>query len=285
MEGHIYLSASQRLSRQPPSGQCEHVRLARCSRESALNGGIILKSRVKRIGIICTFLLLVSICIYLLFLLITNRSIPVVVMALFAMLLMSFVPAAFFYLIFRPDGIEDWAKEQEKIDSYLRQAMQNPQADTEQEQGILGLMLSNIKELRLFYQISRKQARGAFFLSAVMCLIGALVLFLSIAALLFLDHYQGTLTIGAVGGTIIEFVAATALFIYRRTLAQLNHYYRSLHENERFLSILSLTSRLSSEKRDEVYIRIIDSQLSYINQENWMNMDSKVSSGQSEPSA
>ena len=50
-------------------------------------------------------------------------------MALFAMLLMSFVPAAFFYLIFRPDGIEDWAKEQEKIDSYLRQAMQNPQAD------------------------------------------------------------------------------------------------------------------------------------------------------------
>ena len=53
---------------------------------------------------------------------------------------------------------------------------------------------------------------------------------------------------------------------------QLNHYYRSLHENERFLSILHLTSLLSAEKRDDVYIKIIDSQLAYINQENWMDV-------------
>ena len=142
--------------------------------------------------------------------------------------------------------------------------------------GILELMLSNMKELRSFYQLSRRQARGAFFLAVTMCIIGALLLLLSISALLFLDSYKDTLTVGAIGGTIIEFVAATALFIYRRSLDQLNHYYRSLHENERFLSILNLTSRISQNKQDSVYTKIIESQLTYINEENWMHMNKKT---------
>ena len=113
-------------------------------------------------------------------------------------------------------------------------------------------MLSNTRELRHFYLISRKQARGSFALAIVMCIIGALILLLSIAALLFLENYRETLTIGAIGGVLTEFVAATALFIYRKTLDQFNHYYRSLHENERFLSILNLTARLCPSKQDEI---------------------------------
>ena len=40
------------------------------------------------------------------------------------------------------------------------------------------------------------------------------------------------------------------------------------NENERFLSILNLVVKLSPEKQDEMYIKIIESQLQYINEEN-----------------
>lgn len=213
-----------------------------------------------------------SLCVYFFILVATNRSIPVVVLALLCLLLIGILPASFLYLIFRPDTTQ-WDEEQTKLEDSIQQVLSDTAKDSLQEQGILNLMLSNTRELRHFYLISRKQARGSFALAIVMCIIGALILLLSIAALLFLENYRETLTIGAIGGVLTEFVAATALFIYRKTLDQFNHYYRSLHENERFLSILNLTARLCPSKQDEVYIRIIDSQLSYINQENWMNMD------------
>ena len=105
-----------------------------------------------------------------------------------------------------------------------------------------------------------------------MCLIGAILLVLAVSSYLLFPKNTYTLTIGALGGAIVEFIAGTALLIYKRTLQQLNHYYRSLHENERFLLIVNLATKLPEEKQTEVYMKIIDSQLSYINEENWMNM-------------
>ena len=89
---------------------------------------------------------------------------------------------------------------------------------------------------------------------------------------LILPQHTYTLTFGAIGGTVVEFIAGTSLLIYKRTLQQLNHYYRSLHENERFLLILNLATKLSENKQEEVYMKIIESQLPYINEENWMNI-------------
>lgn len=241
-----------------------------------------MKQSFKKYGAALVILLLLCMCVYLFILLITNRSLPVVAMSIISLLLVGVLPVIFLYLIVQSENTEAWKAEEKKLEGYIKQAMEEKNETPEGNSGILELMLSNMKELRSFYQLSRCQARGAFFLAVTMCIIGGLLLLLSISALLFLNSYKDTLTVGAIGGTIIEFVAATALFIYRRTLDQLNHYYRSLHENERFLSILNLTSRISHNKQDDVYMKIIDSQLTYINQENWLNMNKKTDSKESE---
>ena len=63
-------------------------------------------------------------------------------------------------------------------------------------------------------------------------------------------------------GGIIEFIASTALVIYKATLSQLNHYHHSLHEDERFLSSVNLISSLSNTNdKDEMLKKIIDSEL------------------------
>lgn len=105
---------------------------------------------------------------------------------------------------------------------------------------------------------------------------GGLLLFLSIGALILLKLNTPTLTLGAIGGAIVELIAGTAFYIYRKTLKQYNHYYRSLHENERLLMILNLTCKLSkdiSDRQADMYMEIIRSQLVYINKEFWMDME------------
>lgn len=67
-----------------------------------------------------------------------------------------------------------------------------------------------------------------------------------------------------IGGTVSELFAGTALLVHKSSLSQLNHYYKSLHENERFLSTLNLVERLSDSKKDDAILKIIDSSLSDI---------------------
>jgi len=68
--------------------------------------------------------------------------------------------------------------------------------------------------------------------------------------------------IPAIGGAIAELVAGTALFVYRSSLSQLNHYHKALHEDERFLSSVNLLSRFSTtEAQDEMLKEIIRSEI------------------------
>ncbi len=234
-------------------------------------GEYIMKAYLKKYGPLYTIFLFLSICTYLTTLLFTNRGILVSTMGLFALLVVGTLPAIFVHILHCTDTGDLQKADMFPEEEIINHAIHTRYKSTEQED-ILKLMISNMKELKGFYIISRRQAKNAFFLAATMCIIGAIILLLSICALLFLDNYSETLTLSAIGGVIVEFIAGTTFFVYKKTLNQLNHYYRSLHENERFLSILHLTSLLSAEKRDDVYIKIIDSQLAYINQENWMDV-------------
>lgn len=227
----------------------------------------------KKNGIYYIALLSLSICLYCISLIYKDRGVPIFIIGLIALILVGILPATFIYKMLHEDRMATWKKEQEQINSIIRHAMDEHCEQTSQTKDILELMLSNMKDLREFYEISRRQAKNAFFLSVLMCVIGAVLLLISITALLFLQKYSETLAIGALGGTIVEVIAGTSLIVYKKSLNQFNHYYRSLHENERFLSILNLTTKLSKEKQDDIYIKIIESQLPYINEENWMNIE------------
>lgn len=109
---------------------------------------------------------------------------------------------------------------------------------------IEGNIIKNSKEVEEFYTSLRQSLIAS-----------------SIVSVFALNTGLGSALIPAIGGAIVEVVAGTSLFVYRQSLDQLNKYYEALHENERFLSVVNITDKISPEKKDEVYMEIIRSQL------------------------
>lgn len=123
---------------------------------------------------------------------------------------------------------------------------------------ILGLMLHNLQEIEEFYSLTKNQAKRAFYLSVGMCISGFLLIaFASVISLVWKENMFALLT--ALGGVIIEVIAGTSLFVYKSSLEQLNFYYTSLHDNERFLSLIKISEKTAC--KDILYTKIVESEL------------------------
>lgn len=166
-------------------------------------------------------------------------------------------------------------KDQEEAKLYyetLRNSMlseilhgKKPQESKEETtKDILELMLANMKEIKDYYVLSKAQARNAFILAVAMCILGFLLMGVSITAAFLNSENLASTIVPAIGAAIVEIIAGTSLVVYKQSLNQLNHYYDSLHNNERFLSIVNLVSKVSKEKQDDIYIAIIQSQIEVI---------------------
>ncbi len=138
---------------------------------------------------------------------------------------------------------------------------QTKKSENKKSADILELMLDNMKEIRDYYVISKKQARNAFSLAVSLCITGVILIILSVILALAFDVSVAISIIPAIGGAISELIAGTALMVYKASLIQLKNYYDSLHNNERFLSLVNLVSKLSASKQDEVYADIINIEL------------------------
>lgn len=131
--------------------------------------------------------------------------------------------------------------------------------DKEDNNDILGLMALNLRELKEFYTLTKKQAIRSFSLSVGLCVLGFLLIMLAtIVAVLWQENQIAFVT--SIGGAIVEVIAGTALFVYKNSLEQLNFYYLSLHDNERFMSLINISSK--TNKKDELYSEIVISELS-----------------------
>ena len=131
----------------------------------------------------------------------------------------------------------------------------------EKNTDILELMLENMKEIRDYYVISKRQAKNAFSLAISMCILGFIFIAISIILSAILNLSFAISLIPAVAGAIAEVIAGTSLIVYKTSLEQLNNYYESLHNNERFLSLVNLVNKISENKQDEVYTNIINVEL------------------------
>ena len=125
---------------------------------------------------------------------------------------------------------------------------------------VLKLMADNMSEIRGYFSLSKKHAGYSFALALCSCVFGMILLAFAVIIMLSLGKVEPAI-VAAVGGAIAELFAATALVVHNRSLSQLNHYYRSLHNNERFLSVVNLVSKLPKSKRDDVYMEIIRAEL------------------------
>jgi hypothetical protein len=126
----------------------------------------------------------------------------------------------------------------------------------------LGRMLINLEDIKEFYTWSQKQAKGAFKLAIFMCVGGFVLMVAAISLPIFFGLSMQMSIVPAIGGAIAELVAGTALFVYRSSLTQLNHYHKALHEDERFLSSVNLITKFNSlDVQDEMLKEIIRSEI------------------------
>lgn len=104
-------------------------------------------------------------------------------------------------------------------------------------------MKSYLKKYGIYYIIILLLSMCLYFLTLAYTNRGVIIVLLGLLALL-----------------MIGILPATTIYRMLKDSIQ--------NENERFLSILNLVMKLSPEKQDEMYIKIIESQLQYINEEN-----------------
>lgn len=158
--------------------------------------------------------------------------------------------------------------------SLISSTEQSHSEDTKEveENDALKLMLVNMEEIKAYYTLSKAQAKDSFRLSVWMCILGFILLVAAVVLPFFTSGKYEVSIITAIGGAIVEIIAGTSLFVYKNSLTQLNHYYESLHDNERFLSTVNLVSKLSPEKQDDMYIEIIRSGIHDMNTEKSSNI-------------
>ena len=151
-------------------------------------------------------------------------------------------------------------KKETEIDKYFNDLVDVIGLDDKEDNNdILGLMALNLRELKEFYTLTKKQAIRSFSLSVGLCVLGFLLIMLAtIVAVLWQENQIAFVT--SIGGAIVEVIAGTALFVYKNSLEQLNFYYLSLHDNERFMSLINISSK--TNKKDELYSEIVMSELS-----------------------
>lgn len=161
-----------------------------------------------------------------------------------------------------------WAKTSSAVDinkdDYLSnlQTLLGSNVD-EENSDILGLMLHNLKEIGEFYVLTKEQAKKSFHLSVGMCIAG-FILFAgaSVLSLVWKENLFALLT--ALGGVVVEVIAGTSLLVYKKSLEQLNYYYSSLHNNERFLSLINISNKTNC--KDELLTKIVVSELERLKQ-------------------
>ncbi len=149
--------------------------------------------------------------------------------------------------------------DEEDIDSYKENLKNSLGIYTAKENNdILGLMINNLGEIKQFYKLTKSQAENAYKLAKNSSIAG--IVLIAVAVLIALIFNNNQIAVATtIGGVIVEVLAGTSLFVYQKTLKQLNYYYASLHNNERFLSIINIVGKTNI--KDELYQKIVESEL------------------------
>lgn len=129
---------------------------------------------------------------------------------------------------------------------------------------IIALMLKNNDETMEYFQISKNQAKSSFLFSIIACIVGIVMIGISLYSVFKMKDTQFAI-ISIVGGAVTELIAGTVLVIHNKSALQLNYYYDALHENEKFLSAINLADKLEDDDKRDMYIEIIRAQIQTAN--------------------
>ena len=125
---------------------------------------------------------------------------------------------------------------------------------------ILAEMLKNHIEIKEYFKISKIQSKFSFRFSIISSVCGIIVVIIATLGIVIFRKIEFSI-IAAVSGAITEIISGIVLWIHNKSALQLNYYYDSLHENEKFLSAVNIADKLSEKKKEDMYIEIIRKQI------------------------
>lgn len=127
--------------------------------------------------------------------------------------------------------------------------------DTFKSDDVIDLMLKNVRELREYYIISKRQATNAFSASLIVCFLGFIVYIAGIAV--FVISGENALLLTTISGTIVEIISGLFFWLYRHAIKQLNIYHQRLGTTEKYLTAIRLADKMGEDKHDNTYWHII----------------------------
>ena len=119
--------------------------------------------------------------------------------------------------------------EEKEIESKLKTVEESIGVD---DIDIMKLMFSNLKELREYYVISKRQANKTFSASIFVCFLGVIIYSLGIVFTCLLN--QDISLISIISGTTVEIISALFFWMYSKSMSQLNIYHKRLSETEKY---------------------------------------------------
>lgn len=140
------------------------------------------------------------------------------------------------------------------VDSEISNAM------GEEEYLPLGHLKFNWKQMKGYYDISKKQATTSFRWAIAICFLGiAIIIFAIISPIFPAFSSENSLVpvIGSIGGAIVEIFAGTILLVYKKSLSQMNLYHKALSEYQRYLSCINLVTKISNTEKQDILIEEI----------------------------
>jgi hypothetical protein len=124
-----------------------------------------------------------------------------------------------------------------------------------------GLLELNRLMLKEYYSVATNQAQKSF-KSAQRAMFGGFTwLIVCFTAVILVSSLNGKIlaaTLAPVGGVLAGFLSRTYLFVYERSLVQLNQYYNQPLLNSYCLAAERLTTEMSSDGRDKLISKVID---------------------------
>lgn len=126
--------------------------------------------------------------------------------------------------------------------------------ETEKDTDIIKLMSHNLLELKEYYTINKQQARKSFLAALIMSVLGFLVFVVGIVAVFFYD--KDIYVYSTISGALVEVIAGLFFYLYNRSMQQINIFFGSLLDTQRYLSSIQLVDKIETNK-DFVYAYII----------------------------
>lgn len=142
---------------------------------------------------------------------------------------------------------------QEELEKYKNKIDDAINSNTD----VLEKMKIKLMDIKEYYDWSRVQAKTSFIFSMTMCVFGVIVVAISILMPILWKTQLIISIVTAIGGIIIELMSGFVLTLYKNSMLQLNYYHQSLHEDERFLSCVSLVNKLKDDNLKEEMIKEI----------------------------